>query len=76
MRKKKLMICGRIVDSLPDKLSGITLKNLLGIKKDRTLVKKELNGANTIIKDNDILKIPDDPDDLFLDDIPTLREGY
>lgn len=76
MKNGKVNICGRVLDIPKGKLSGKTLRELLNIKKDRTLIKKDAGGHNQIIEDDDILNIPDRPNKLFFDDIPTLREGF
>lgn len=75
MNQGKLNFCGKVLEVFQDRLSGQALKNALNLDRDRTLVKKQPNGINTIIRDDEIVQIPNNPDDLYLDDLPTLREG-
>ena len=74
MRTGKINFCGRVIETFSDHLSGRSLKNMLGINKDRNLIQKEVDGSNTIIGDNQVINIPKNKE-LFLDDLPTLREG-
>ena len=75
MKNRKFVFCGQVFNALQDKLSGRALKNVLHLDRDRTLVQKQPNGINKIIHDDEIVHIPQNPDDLYLDDLPTLREG-
>ena len=74
-QRRRLNIGGRIIEVMSDKLSGRALKELLRIPDGRTLLEKKPGGPNRIVVDDDVLNIPENPDDLFLDDIPTLEEG-